>query len=360
VIRAPKTHHSELGTFGSGFHRFAEDYAGYCFSERKPMALDRAAELASRHRATDDDLYDVCLSWAERTEFNWDLVVADGQSIERWLERELPNGDLFRGRLDMVLYDAAERHIICHDYKTSWRPPEWEPDEPPFQHLCYAWLAFGEWPSESCIARCEYVRQAGEPLHEWELVPPLDWIGESLVERIAAIDAETERLGTRDPDITPGAHCAWCDYLVGCPLEHEASAVLSDSSRLGEAWGLAEGLATKAAALRKPPKAHVDEHGPTYLLDGRLLKYTHAKHADPDGFELQVRPGQVLAFLDRVMRMCGGAEAVAKATSISGSNIAKLLDKHPEAGLDEFLVKVRARATLKAVEPEVPKSLEVE
>lgn len=344
---------------GSLFHEFAEDLGAWCYDGgRKAMDLDKARALASRF--DDEDLRDLCLSWAEHVQFDWAHVLADGKSIERWCECELPNGDRFRGKLDRALYDPESKVFTAADYKTSWHPPAWDPEAPPFQARCYALLVFRTWPAATkCVAQWEYVR-SGE-IHEWDLFPPLNTAVDSIMSRIERIEkweadvADPKSKASPDGDMVPGPHCGYCKHLLGCPLAKTAADIYSDPARLPEAWDMEAALAAKASALRGLLKAYSEKvGGEFYLPDGRLVKATYPEHADPDGFVFQVRPDQVLAFLKRVQAMCGGVVAVDKATSIAGGTIAHLLDNHPEAELDEFLVKVRGKTTLKAVKPELP------
>jgi hypothetical protein len=341
IEKMEATWSSEVTGFGRLFHELAEEYAKHCFDCLYGSDIEHARRMALRYAATEYDSLATCfVSWAERTQFDWDSAVADGDSVERWMERRLPNGTNFCGKLDLVLYDKTTGSLITHDYKTSWVPPKWNPEAPPFQHICYAWLGLSEWPAKSCVARVEYVRRGGEPLHEWELEPPLDWIEQALQDRIAAVDDNNTAL-------KPGTHCGWCEYVVGCQIEDVAELILQDADDVGGAWEVLEGLRAKTGALSRMVRDWVTENGPIYLEDGRLLDLHGPAYADAMGRVAKISPGMLMETLTCLR---GFGISPEKMVSVSTAKLMRALEDVPEIG--EFVEETSPTRSLAARKPQ--------
>lgn len=321
---------------GRAFHEFAEAYAKHCFQHGLPSDLEAARELALRWRGVSDELEQLCLNWAGRTEFDWSLVVADGQSVERWVERRLPNGDLFRGRIDLVLYNEADQALWIRDYKTSWYADPVQPPDPPLQLLMYAWLAFGQWPLvETAYLQVEYVRTGF--VHEWgPVAAPLDWVEAHIMAWIGEINADAEY------SPRPGPHCAMCEYLPNCDELQEAWPALRTPEDAARVWRELEGRRQQDRLLRAALRQFVEQHGAVDLGDGRWLSIAPPEYAT-DGKRPSVPPERLLGFLQAAKRYVDVRELI----KLDPKKLAAVVRGHPE--LEEYVDWVAARHSLVAV-----------
>jgi len=234
---------------GQAVHEFAESYARHCLERRVETDLTAAEELMASYP---DEVRALCRDFADTTTFDWGLIVADGQSVEREFAVELPNGaGVLVGRVDLVQWNEYDGSLIVTDYKSGWAPPK--PDECPPQLQCYAWAMREVFPAASHVVAI--VRYLGNnTLHDWHLLDPRpDWA----LSLITRIESDTRFLPTPSPQA-----CAWCDYTHLCPLvQADPPTTITDEQQAGEC--LAQIVATEArlTELRNALKAWTQEHG---------------------------------------------------------------------------------------------------
>jgi len=234
---------------GQAVHEFAENYARHCLERKVETDLAAAEELMASYP---DEVRALCRQFVETTMFDWSLIVADGQSVEREFEVELPNdAGILVGRVDLVQWNEYEGSLIVTDYKSGWAPPK--PDECPPQLQCYAWAMREVFPAAThVIAIARYL--GSNTLHDWHLFDPRpDW-ALSLIRRI---EGDTRFSPTPSP-----VACAYCDYTHLCPLvQADPVTTIADEQQAEEC--LAQIVATEArlTELRNALKAWTQEHG---------------------------------------------------------------------------------------------------
>jgi len=253
--------------FGRRFHEAVEAYARELRSRDRESDLPLMREIAGRY--DDRDLRECLERFAENHPYDWSLVVSDGDSVEREFERPLPFREIggeehsLVGRVDLVQYNRAEGALWVTDWKTSYQPPAYDPDNCPRQLLLYAWAMGQEFGAEQVVCMVDYVRAfAVEPVQQWELWTAdidLGW-----VERLIREALEEGR-----SEATPGGHCQWCPYVAECWGECDAAGpqVESDAERTAaEVLILEQHLKAQKNGL----KAYVQEHGPVSAGPGRF------------------------------------------------------------------------------------------
>lgn len=233
---------------GQMVHKFAEDYARECHRRgRSTMYRWAREELASYP----EDVREIGERFIESTEFNWDLIVADGESVERPFAVELPDGlGLFQGRCDLVQYNEFGGQIVVTDYK-SGRGPFDRPEQCPAQLECYAWAMREEIGAESVVAVYRYL--ANGITHEWDLhAPEPEWAC-SVVRRIRADD--------RFEPLPAARSCGWCGFAHLCPVRCDDPVCYpgqeDEAADLWREWRVTH---ARAARLKEAARGYVDAH----------------------------------------------------------------------------------------------------
>ncbi len=205
---------------GSLFHQAAEQYGRHCLAIGHGTDLDYARHLAAGYRQTAADasrmrevgetVADLVENWAEWWVFDLALVAAEGDSIERWLERDL-DGERIVGRVDLVQYDRGTQQLWLTDFKTSWQP--YQGEAAPWQLMLYAWLLLGQETyqhvDEVMAMYCYVPRRL---VREWVL--SRDYLEREVPARLRGMIAEVRREQKWEP--RPGPYCAWCGYAPVC------------------------------------------------------------------------------------------------------------------------------------------------
>jgi len=247
---------SEACIRGRLVHEFAEMYGRHCIEAGLPRDWEWADEQAVGYRDDGLGVERLCRAFARQVEFNRELVVADGEGVEREVAADLPDGlGKFKGRVDLVEYATADGRLFVTDYKSSWAQDR--PDEPPAQLMMYGW-ALLRMPqfSGACdvMLRAHYIGNG--ITHEWwvgpdELRP--DW-AVALARRIAA-DKRFEA--------TPSPHaCAWCDYTHVCPYAAGTGVTITCAGDAEDALRRIVAHEADLKRLRNAVSAWVREHGP--------------------------------------------------------------------------------------------------
>jgi len=197
--------------FGSRLHEAIEQYTLHCYRNKVSRDHDYAMAMAA---GEDDPRLQRVLEWlADALTFRHDLVYAD-ESVERWFEVDMPGGDIFNGKIDLVQYDPVTKRWIILDYKSGFVAAD--TDRPSHQLLAYA-LAWREVVGEpDAKFRLQLLYPEINPVYEENLVEwyvgpkdlSWDWL-ELLVEQVKS--------ATRFP-AKPGSHCNFCPFLTTvCP-----------------------------------------------------------------------------------------------------------------------------------------------
>lgn len=132
--------------------------------------------------------------------------------VEREVQWHL--NPILKGTPDAALLDTVNKHLIVWDLKTGWRLVEVVEN---WQLLCYAvMLCPPGWTIELRIAQPLPYHQDG-PVRAWQLTWP------ELQQRMTTIGVAVNEAVRSDAVIRPGAHCLYCDALVGCPAARSVS-----------------------------------------------------------------------------------------------------------------------------------------
>jgi hypothetical protein len=233
---------------GSQVHEFCELYARHCHAAGVETDWSAGRELLASYP---DEVRTIGETFIETTQFDWNLTVADGESVEREFEVALP-GDLgtLRGRCDLVLWNEYDGALIVTDYKSGWSPRV-KPDFCPPQLELYAWAMQQTFDEVNTVVGI-YRYLGNNRSYEWTLWEPTPNWATSLVRRIEADD---------DYRATPGAACEWCDFTHCCPLVL-ADPLTAITSEAQAQEALRQQLATDARnkalrdALNKWSKTH--------------------------------------------------------------------------------------------------------
>lgn len=365
------------GYYGSDFHTAAETYGKHCFTNTVPVDEEAARRIAEPYvDAHGTGFARTFCAWAGRTVYDWERQIVEGDSVERWVERMLPERDgqargLFRGRIDRLKYDAEAKIVEYEDLKTSWEAEPYDEESPPLQMAVYAWMLEGLFPEAKLIrGSIEWVRK-GSRLDTWEFRPPLDVAERTICARVDAIMLADERDRRR---IQPSSACGHCPYEPTCKYKAEAPAVAigSDEEAL-HLWHYAAGLRASANAYTEAVGQYMTERDPIPMPDGKLLGYGPPAHATGRHTELVVVPGQELEFirtaqafgetLAKLVPMAGGKIAgilksveslrtrVGKLALPSNSKVSRLLEKADAWNPGDYLTEVDAGVTLAARKP---------
>jgi len=198
--------------FGRRMHEAIEQYTLHCY--QAGVSRDHGYALAMAAGEDDPRLQRVLEWMADILTFRHDLVYTEGEAVERWFEVDMPCGDRFAGKIDLVQYDSATGRWLLTDYKSGFVADE--SDRPPRQLLAYAqaWRAVVGDPDARFRLQLLYPEVNpvyGENLVEWYVKPSelsWDWI-EVIVEQVKA--------ATKFP-ARPGGHCNYCPFLTTvCP-----------------------------------------------------------------------------------------------------------------------------------------------
>gem|GEM_PF-5470986 len=231
---------------GAMLHTFAEDYARECYRRRRgTMYRWGREELASYP----PEVREVGNLFIESTEFNWDLIVADGRSVERPFAVELPDGlGTFRGRCDLVQYNEFADEAIVTDYK-SGRGPFTRPEECPAQLECYAWAMKQELGAKRIMAVYRYIANA--VTHEWELSDPEPAWACSVVRRIGN--------DTRFEPVARARSCGWCGFRHLCPvLSDDPVCYPAEEEAAADLWREWRVTHARAASLKVAARDFID------------------------------------------------------------------------------------------------------
>lgn len=233
---------------GQMVHTFAEDYARECHRRgRGTMYRWAREELASYP----EDVREIGTLFIESTEFNWDLIVADGQSVERPFAVELPDGlGLFQGRCDLVQYNELSGQVVVTDYK-SGRGPFERPDQCPAQLECYSWAMCEELGATEVMAVYRYL--ANGITHEWDLHAPEPAWACSVVRRVQADD--------RFEPLPAARSCGWCGFAHLCPVRCDDPIRYpgqdDEAAALWREWRVTH---ARASQLKDAARGYVDGH----------------------------------------------------------------------------------------------------
>jgi putative RecB family exonuclease len=328
---------------GRIFHELAEEYGRHCQAQRVVSDLAVARALARRWWGLEDDAARLFGDWAEWWQWNWDLTVADGDSVERWIERPLPDGSTFRGRVDLVLQDDGTLWIV--DWKTDWSPFELEvrQDDPPVQLAVYAWLAGQVW-TDCRAGVLQIVHVRSRSTSQWEVELPLRWPGDWVAEWVSRIRRDT----VFEP--CPGPRCSTCEYLLQCAAASPWAEALGaggeelTAQSVGQAWLRLEAAEAAAREIRAAIGEWLKAAGPVDLGDGRTLGWW-----PPDYLGAEEQAPTLPR--DRVAQFLGAAaEAgldIGKLVTPDYEAIFKALQAQPQ--LRSCLEWRRPRVTLRAI-----------
>jgi len=275
VDRAPGKP-SAAATRGKQVHEFAEAYARACHAAGRATDYDAARVLLAGY--DDPDVREIGARFIETTQFDWSLIVADGNSIEREFAVLLPDDlGLFRGRVDLVQWNEFEGALVVTDYKSGW---SWcRPDECPPQLRCYAWAMKQVFPAATSV-QAIYRYLGNDRTYDWTLYDPQpDW-AVAMARRVIADDAY---------EPTPSPHaCAWCDYGHLCPLVQE-DPLTCPTCPEDAARTLAQVTATEARAdeLRACLRRWTHEHGEVVGAGKRAWEAPPVWHLRGDEYQLR-------------------------------------------------------------------------
>lgn len=248
---------------GSEFHEAIERYAMHCWrGGNKPVktSFDAGRAIAAGYPDLEEDI----ARWVDGTLWEWGCILpGETAPVEVMYQAELPNGDLFRGRVDLLqrysegaaddpFAESADLWVVT-DYKTGWATyPE---GRAPLQLLGYAWLVQQAFPeARQFELRIDSVRAPWSP-KPWPVSGSLDWVTDSLVgiaERIKQDDEFAPNVGTA---------CANCGVVLACP--HARSAMVGglreEPGQIARQVALCEALAD---AGKRALKEAVKQGGP--------------------------------------------------------------------------------------------------
>ena len=121
---------------------------------------------------------------------------------------------ILKGTPDAALLDPLNQHLIIWDLKTGWRLVEAFEN---WQLLCYAvMLCPANWTIELRIAQ-------PLPYHPDGLVRAWHVSYDDLQQRGIKIALALNEAMNPNAVVRPGAHCLYCDALVGCPAARSVS-----------------------------------------------------------------------------------------------------------------------------------------
>ncbi len=249
---------SAAATRGKQVHEFCEAYARHCHAVERATDYDAGRELLAGY--DDPEVRKIGEAFIESTVFDWALIVADGNFVERSFAVPLPhNLGLFRGRVDLVQWNEYEGALVVTDYKSGW---SWEkPDECPAQLQSYAWAMMQQFPSANQV-RAIYRYLGSGHTYDWTLYDPRpDWAC-AVVRRVLADDAF---------EPTPSAQaCAYCGYGHLCPLVRaDPVTCITDVAAAEECLRQITATEARLDELRKALNAWIKQHGGEVVAGGR-------------------------------------------------------------------------------------------
>lgn len=319
-------------TRGRLVHEFAERYALECHKRGRSRMYRWGREALASYPS---EVRDLCEAWMERTEFNWDLTLADGDSVERSFAVELPDDlGLFQGRCDLVQYNEFAGQIVVTDYKSGYGPVE-RPERCPVQLACYAWAMREEIGAESVMAVYDYF--GNEVRHEWELYAPEPAWAISVIHRIQADLAVEDRADGHAFEPAPSAQaCAWCGYRHLCPVIcADEAAYPADEDEAADLW---DGWCADHARVSRQKsgiRAYIDEHHVLRLTSHPDMPgYYPPDPCEPTPRDVTGDPRVVIDTLVDVL----GMEAAARV--IDGGRLAEAFDQLHDEGFGDATVVV--------------------
>lgn len=354
VLREPPSWQPEVSVLGRVVHELTERYGAHCYHAGKPRDDAAVNELVEQYETASPDAAACFERWAARAEFDWQLVIVEGGSVERRLEMDVGEFGTFSGRLDRVTRDAEAKRVRVRDYKTSWHPKPYDEKKPPLQLLLYGLLVCEEYPDTTeVVLEVEYVRKG--IVHEWIVEPPLTWARNHLEGRIRRTIEVAEEAVAQDimRRLRPSGACSYCDFLPACPID-DLPVVTAPANReeAAEMWALSNALKAKGGAIAASIKAYVKECNsfPEGGDSAKLVDLYPPKYCGPDGQALRVVKGLEIAFLRDAQS--AGAK-VSSLVSLAGEKVAKAINRHEgEVDLQQHTEEYTPSLTLAAREPE--------
>jgi len=258
---------------GSELHRCFEEYSLHCYNVG--LARDHAKARMMSQRYDVKRIREAVLGMADNITLRRDLVYTEGDAIEQKFDVPMPNGDRFRGRIDLVEYDPAfdsgEGRWELTDYSGGW-PASDGSLRKRTQLLLYA-TAWNElhpcrhWKLQECypesgLPPLEYITSVAELSWDWVL---------DLIEQIDATEEFEARPSQRN--------CQACGYIGQCPM-WQATITLEDivekptpiNSKVAVTVGEWYALQTvQIERIRNHLKTYTQEHGPIELPSGESI-----------------------------------------------------------------------------------------
>ena len=233
--------------------------------EKLPSDVPEAARVEAAHVRRWVDAHpavmqhEVAYAWDPATDTARILHVGGKRDYSTVREDELP------GASDLVWLDASASTVYILDIKTG----EADDVEENLQLRTLALMAARAHGASKARVGLLFVRPEGvvEPawatMSEWDL----DAHAADLREAIA-------RIGSAP---TPGAHCRWCPHRAHCPstmaaLAAAPSFAITTEEDIRRVYPRLGAIEDALRSIRDRIKAHVEEHGPIPLADGKLLR----------------------------------------------------------------------------------------
>jgi len=267
---------------GRRLHEAIEEYSRYCYERKVPRDEAWGPENAARYY--EPALQEFVANGLPGLEFDWERVVVDGDSIERWFAVPLPEdkGELV-GRVDLVLWNEAFGELTVVDYKAGWPAGHYDSTAVPEQLQLYAWAMRQVFPQAEHVYAKLYWPLAGVE-RSWEVWDAdIAWF----LRLVEAIEA------AKDFPVNPGRHCHYCGYARhGCPL------ALEMDKHVVQSQGEAERVLAEIAALEQAKDqrkdalvAYCERTGATVEGGGLKARYSPRVkfEADPRQFEQALR-----------------------------------------------------------------------
>lgn len=346
VLEDPPSWQPEVSVLGRVVHEVVELYGAHCYTKGVPRDDSKVHELVEQFETASPDAVECFERWAQKAEWDWQNVIVEGGSVERYLSMDVGGRGTFSGKLDRVTRDAEAKRVFVRDYKSSWHPKPYDPEKPPLQLLVYGLLACEQYPDTTeLVLQIEYIRKG--IVHEWRVEPPLTWAQNHLEGRIArTIDVAEEAAGQEQRRrLRPGGACSYCDFLVSCPIDKlSACSAAYNNADAAEMWALANALKAKGAAIAKAVKEYVSE-ADCFQEGGDSVKVVDLwppQYCGPAGTSLRVVKGCELDFLREAQS--AGAR-VSKMVKLSGAKVVAAVDG---AGATAKVVKAIETAFAKA------------
>ncbi len=233
---------------GREVHEFCEAYARECYRQKEPTLWSWGREQLASYPP---DVREIGERFIESTTFDWNLIVADGESVERPFALPLPDGlGILRGRCDLVQYNEYEGNLVVTDYKSGFQYGAQDEECPP-QMQCYGWAMAQEFDVQQVTVI--YRHLGNNETRSWDLWDPQPSWAMSAVRRVLADDRF---------EPTPSARaCGWCGHRHLCPVV-KADPVLHPETlaEAREAWGQYQAMYARAASVKQAVRDYLQAH----------------------------------------------------------------------------------------------------